>query len=152
MKYEVIIPWIISCFATFLTFYAIKISQKSSELDRRRSVLSINRQEWINTLRDLISRLLIDIEILHALPKTLWEEKEHEGYRNVQELINKLELLLNPEEKKTEKLINSLDNYIKSVDNDSGIITQPEENLRAQIISVTQKILKEEWERVKKYQ
>lgn len=154
MKYEIVIPWLISLisliFSGIISIYIIKSSNSNSDLDRRRAVLSVNRQEWINTLRDLVSCLLKDINRLYEI-----EEKETAAFyykkQEVHQQAIKLELLLNPSEEKSRLLIKYFRDISDALDpNFSGKETIAAD-LHQNIIDVTQKILKEEWDRVKKY-
>ena len=126
---------------------------------KRIEVISKNRQDWINTLRSLISDYLgilgalnnidefvilkLGLKSLDAIRdestrKTI--EKHAILLRELRTVSSKIELLLNPIEEDSKKLIQLL------YDTEQDRTT----NQNKEIIEISQKILKKEWERVKK--
>lgn len=136
----------------------LQIIRKSEESIKtsKMEVLSKNRQAWINTLRDDISKFIGEVDsvkkyILLYHQDALNEEKIVTkkdvilSANKMRELKSKIELLINPNEEKHVRLVQLLENVIQNLqkqeDNDQNI-----NNLTA----LAQQILKEEWERVKK--
>lgn len=112
-------------------------------------VLSKNRQAWINNLRDEVSRYIGFCQsayFAHNGNATV-KSKLPENLTRIVEIRAKINLLLNPTEENSKILteqMNSLSDIIKE--------HKDVEKLREQIsdiTKVTQKILKEEWEKVK---
>jgi len=139
---------------------ALKNIEFQSEQSRqliKKDILSKNRQEWINTLRDSVSNYLSSHELSKLIVKH--DKKGTETppeYRNEfkiwQSLDYKIKLLLNPEEEKSKKLINLMTQLNLSTDYYSNSKEIEYEKIKNEIIQLTQSILKEEWERVKTLQ
>ena len=130
---------------------------------KRIEVISKNRQDWINTLRSLISDYLgilgnlKPLERLVTIDSTLEVDKAKmlEKYTlSIRELItvsSKIELLLNPKEEDSKKLIQLLRRSEENIRiHSSKEKKRDTPNLNKEIIEVSQKILKKEWERVKR--
>ena len=120
-----------------------------SELERSREVIvSNNRQKWINTLRDDISKFLSTTTKLVSDKS----ESNNGGLKreNVDALwleFYKIQLLLNPNEEDHNNLISYLRDVIAAI-NDTNAFT----NKRSDVIETSQIILKHEWERVKRFE
>jgi len=125
------------------------------------TVISANRQQWINNLRDCIADFQTKAKI--ALVETsLAMNKEaavaanvmnhDEALKGMRFLINKVALLLNPNETDHSEfvlLIKQLEDHCINGDPNNREV---EEKLQDSITSTGQKILKREWERVKRGQ
>ena len=120
------------------------------------SVLSVNRQQWINTLRDQISELLADTFLLRREVERSPQETDR-LYSNAQGVLRcafKIKLLINPKEADHIHLVDSIDRLmilvVKSAEKveDKDIDSQFRV-IRDEIVSKSQEILKREWERVK---
>lgn len=123
----------------------IKSSFKIAELDFRKSVLSTNRQNWINELRDLISELISLLNLNLLDPGNI---KEEDSIR-INFLITKAEFMLNPTKdlEYTESIT-----VLKNILFDLSMKRITYEDSLAKIDVVKQKTkltLKTEWERVK---
>ena len=120
-----------------------------SELERsREAIVSNNRQKWINTLRDDISKFLASTTKLVSDKS----ESNNGGLKreNVDALwleFYKIQLLLNPNEEDHNNLISYLRDVIAAI-NDTDSFT----NKRSDVIETSQIILKREWERVKRFE
>lgn len=125
------------------------------KLEFNRTILSTNRQVWINTLRDLISDYLAKCEI-HKIKTDLVHYKKDEelvdfinsSLEELYKLSGKIVLMLNSDEKASERLIFLLERFNTALFNDE-VITQPAEYFHHEIIEQTKIILKQEWIRVK---
>jgi len=114
------------------------------------SVLSVNRQEWINTLRDQLAELLADTILLLKEMELSQQEPDrvYARARGVLTCANKIQLLLNPKEADHRQLVDSIGRL-------TGLVNKPEDVdsqfkiIRNEIMSKSQEILKREWERVK---
>lgn len=162
--FEFIFPSLIAFFVGTLAFFATLISTKRqlksnkdtlekqtessleiAKLDFRKSVLSANRQAWINELRELISELISLINLNLLDPSSI----NIEDSKRISFLITKAEFMLNPI--KDSEYINSIIN-LKDVIFDLSMNTIEHEEIQDKIDIVkqnTKTILKTEWERVK---
>ena len=138
-----IVPWIFAFLGICISFYTIKLNSKNAKQLIRVDVLSKNRQEWINTLRDSISQYISNFQTAHILAKQDYDISE--SIKEILFLNIKIKLLLNPNEKLSKELIENLDELSNSINNNDfqkkGVIPN--------ILNSTQKVLKQEWERVK---
>lgn len=119
-------------------------NKEIAQLDFRKSVLSTNRQAWINDLRELIS------ELISILLSYTTNEKDEADQRKLNFLLLKVELMLNPE--KDNDFIVSLHKLQKSLVQLS-IGRKEYVDIEKDVFEVknhTKKTLKNEWERVKK--
>lgn len=117
----------------------------------RASVVSANRQKWIDQLRDCLAELITALRFLNlrrdgsvALEPHEWLER----YQRAFLLSSKVALLLNPQENDHMALHAAL--------KEAGSLLLSNNDDRQQIVAVTQRILeqsqailKREWERVK---
>jgi len=119
------------------------------------SVLSVNRQEWINTLRDEIADQLADIaRFPHE--KSLLKQTPAEFYERVHKMsrcTTKIQLLLNPGEEDHRQLVGLFKKTILLMVKSPEKVTGSQlTDLQTEIVSKSQEILKREWERVKEGQ
>lgn len=124
----------------------INASLKIAELDFRKSVLSNNRQAWINELRNFVSDLVSHFDSISLNTNAL----RHDDYKRILFLITKIELMLNPVN--DSEFINSVGNLkLTLLDLHLNKIPYSEamEKLEA-LKEMTKTTLKTEWERVKK--
>jgi len=123
------------------------------------TVISANRQQWINSLRDCVADFQTKAKIALVETNLAMNDstavaanlKNHdEALRGMRFLINKVILLLNPNEADHSELISLMkeieDHCVKGDPNDHS----KEERLQNSIAALGQKILKREWERVKR--
>jgi hypothetical protein len=114
------------------------------------NVVSANRQTWINALRDTVSEYQSSVNGMTVfLSAGKYNTSEfHERFDRLEFLRAKIKLLINPNEADHQKLVEIVSGQ------KPGQLT--DEELSRMIASqneltvVTQKILKREWERVKK--
>jgi hypothetical protein len=132
----------------------IETSKEIAKLDFNKIVISGNRQEWINRLRDNLSEYLAKTEtysIALLNPSNTAERLQeliNERLSDILALEVKIVLMLNSTEEDSKQLIKFLGIYTKCIFGEA--ITQPVEVLKQNIIDITKQILKTEWERVKK--
>ena len=121
--------------------------------------ISANRQVWINNLRDEISSLISNLEVVSfsGLPqKTFTKDDVKIATLNILKHEAKIKLLLNPKEEDHARLVRVMHEALAVAsahkelyemgDAESGKLI---ENV-GRIVGVSQEILKREWERVKK--
>ena len=111
----------------------------------RATVVSVNRQKWIDTLRDLISEL-ISVHIVAFHTRNL---SDPDISRNVFKLQNKILLLTNLIEADHIELNRVIERIVNSGPNDPGIDI---EQLRTELVEISRRILKTEWTRVRRGQ
>ncbi|MDO8445146.1 MAG: hypothetical protein Q7T53_03420 [Deltaproteobacteria bacterium] len=125
----------------------------------RATVLSANRQQWINTLRDCIADFQTKAKIAiveanlaeHDQTSVAANVKNHyEALETMRFIANKVALLLNPNEADHSELISLLKKLEDLCINGGPSDWKNEGKLQDSITSTGQRILKREWERVKR--
>ena len=141
---NIIIPWIFALLTLLLSFFTARSTAKTSLLNINKTVLSENRQVWINTVRETITQYIT----VHTLLENPIENGDNffELYRELTYLQTKIILLLNPLEKESNELVIEVTKIAKPK-NDRSEINANE--VKSRILVLTQRILKKEWERVK---
>ena len=123
------------------------------------TVISANRQQWINTLRDSIAdfqtkakiALTEDILSLHATTSVAADAKGHyDALKTMRFLRNKMALLLNPIEADHVQLLSSLKELEDFCVHGAPLGEVSYEKLQDSITLTGQRILKQEWDRVKR--
>lgn len=125
------------------------------------TVLSANRQKWIESLRDLVAEL-VSLLVAAAVARANWKESWNKGQallasspawlEKLERLVRvqwKIRLLLNPTEPDHQTLDQAIDTAIKRLQLEAADDTEIEADL-ARITSHAQIILKREWVRVKR--
>ena len=117
----------------------------------RGSVVSANRQAWINSLRDALASYMSKQSVARNLNKQHFANQD--SLARIEDIVGlqyKIELLLNPTHKDHAELIKLLSNVTRTINQ------QKDENkdfninsCNERIVSLSQKIIKREWERVK---
>ena len=128
-----------------------RYSKEQIQMQINATVLSGNRQQWINSLRDQISEFLSAISMFEILNGQLVGGSEEEIKKYIERiylLVAKIQLLLNPKENDHQNLIKLLGEISAALQRSTP---RPEVlyDRKQVIISKTQEILKREWERVK---
>jgi len=125
----------------------VEINNKNilEEHDRtQKSIIANNRQEWINSLRDEITSFLAVVALIppsQQLTQISEIEQKKLWLHNY-----KIQLLLNPNEKDHVELVDKIKAEI------NNLISCNEETLISEIISISQKVLKREWDRVRSFE
>jgi hypothetical protein len=154
-------PWIVAFLIGFssaiINILVSKNQRKISIQAINKDILSKNRQEWINTLRDSVSQYLSSHELSKLIRQYDKKNKNtqpeyKEEFKSWQLLYYKIKLLLNPNEGNSKKLIELMTLLNLATDYSSMSKEAEYERIKNEIIKVTQIILKEEWEKVKKLQ
>jgi hypothetical protein len=140
----------------------IKTSKEIAQIELNKSVKSLNRQQWINSLRDSVSEYIALLETFNAefqnakkLNKLEIFLTEQSYALDIRKLGVKIELMLNPNEEKSKiflknfmelsvLIFNNCQKDAGPFDNDKYLLN------KYQIFDILKSILKEEWERVKK--
>ncbi len=124
------------------------------------TVLSTNRQKWIETLRDMVAEL-ISLLVSSLVVKSSWQSKWDKGRGPLREdvaLLDKLErivladskirLLLNPTRADHRELSKTIDSAIKRLKDEESLDSDTEHDIE-RITTLAQAVLKREWQRVK---
>ena len=122
----------------------------SSKRQLRGTVLSTNRQKWIDELRIEIAGAITNVNMISA--RYFAGAKTSDGHRellyDLSLHINKIQLLTNPKEKDHEQLNNLLHIQLRTLSNEPANTEEVGEVSR-EIVRLSQTILKREWSRVK---
>jgi hypothetical protein len=150
----VLANWFISKNQRKITLENLKIQTELAKQSIKKDILSKNRQEWINTLRNDVASYLSSHELAKLIVKHDKKGNDtppeyREEFKNFQSLEYKINLLVNPNEDKSNKLIGLMKQLNLSTGYYSNDKENDYENTKEEIIKTTQSILKEEWERVK---
>ena len=125
------------------------------------TVLSANRQKWIDALREALAEL-ISLLIAALVVKAKWKDKWDRGrgpfigdpalLDKLQRIVltqTKIRLLLNPGEGDHQRLYHAIDTAMKRLQNEESPESETEADIET-ITTLAQSILKREWLRVKK--
>ncbi|WP_338919255.1 hypothetical protein V0M98_17730 [Pseudomonas silesiensis] len=148
-----------------------RVAEGSARLLRdqgRAEAIAVSRQQWINSLRDEISHFLSLGYDVHTLAqfindtswvsnvKTAQFEKNKElydlRYTDFSKKVAlarfhfaKVELFLNPKEPESAELISAMSEYINA-----AVAYRSVQDIGDRTVAISQKILKKEWEKVKR--
>src|SRR5215470_6451692 len=124
------------------------------------TVLSGNRQKWIEALRDMLAEL-IALLITALVVKSKWKDNWREGHGPLDAepaLLDKFEriiltqakiqLLINPGDADHQRLGQAIDDAARRMRSEQSPDTETEADIRV-ILGLGQSILKREWARVK---
>jgi hypothetical protein len=131
------------------------VSFFTTRLQIRANVVSVNRQAWIDRLRDELAELfeLLTWQLLQR-PGTLSGEEgykyEAEKRSRIRLLMNKVRLRLNPLETDSQALLELLNNLRDAAARGSRGEDSKFDDLMEKAVAKAQTILKTEWKRVKK--
>ena len=116
------------------------------------SVISANRQAWINSLRDSVAEYLSVANYIHVAD---WQKRPESEYDEKMDrlslLMSKIRLMLNPNEEDHKNLAKQLGTFAALCANVREARDKEKWHLaHNESLALTQGILKREWERVKK--
>ena len=155
------ITLIFACNAMIASIASAFVNTRIAKTEFKANVLSVNRQKWIETMRDLVASLTAQL-IAAAAVRCIVEEptgvviaQDHELLRRVETLLrtmSKTELMLNPLERDHQKLTALMKEAVDQLRSPlpEGGIEDRIEVISRGIIQVSQGILKQEWVRVKR--
>ena len=147
-----ILSLIVAALAVFVgPFISWIVSRKQSETSIRisnKQIIAPMRQAWINSFRDLVAELLGKCAHYWSAG---FEEREDAEYRHITELIHRLELFINRNEKDHSHLIDEVRRMESELSKGSSQETDHKFwDAHLKVKQVAQDILKREWNRVKK--
>jgi DNA primase large subunit len=118
------------------------------------SVLSKNRQDWMNKLRDLLSEYeatLYDVHANFQLGGLVRSTKEGlSDMRKANLIRSQVKLMINPKEDDHVQLLELMQKMDNSASHQGEQYTKTFAALDKKFVTLSQSILKREWERVKK--
>jgi len=149
----------ISIIAAFTALVAVIVgpivSFKIAKRQISASTVTISRQHWINDLRDAIADFNAKASMIYGLKSNNYAD-EH-SIPKIEELVQlnyKIELLINPNEEDHAKIVKIVDHITTSLCRLAKVraekIGSDLDGKKEELISLAQKVLKSEWERVKK--
>lgn len=118
------------------------------------STVTTSRQQWINALRDAIADFSAKASMIYSLAKNRYANEQ--SIQRIEELVQlnyKIELLINPNEAdhaKLSQLVNGIASSLKLAKVEDSSLDTSLDQKQSELVSLSQKILKREWERVKK--
>ena len=142
---------IISFLAMLVSLAAVIIGPIVTFKVAKRQIISPIRQKWIDELRELISEYLSECEKLLVLGEDgilNKEEADEKTFTRLLYLEQKLKLMLNPNEERHIELLEVVKKITEEIHHGVGNITIFGGKLK-RATEISQKILKEEWARVK---
>lgn len=110
------------------------------------------RQNWIDNLRDAISIYVAKAEMITILDFDD-DESYLEHFKELSQMQHKIELLLNPNESDHQEivtLINNIRDIIHDEEIDEKELDKKTDNYIDRLMEVTKRVLKREWNIVKK--
>jgi hypothetical protein len=150
-----------ACTAMIASIAGPYVNTRIAKIQFKADVLSVNRQKWIETMRDLVASLNSQFLTAAAIRQTLKEPtsiaiaQDPELFRRVENLlrtVSKIELMLNPLEQ-DHKHLNALMregiDQLRSPPPERGIEDRIEV-ISLDITQAAQAIFKREWLRVKR--
>jgi hypothetical protein len=143
--------------ALFAVLISPLVSLRNTDKQAKVSVLSANRQKWIDSLRDLLAEFSTAVRVV-GFEKTAPEKKER--IERLMFLEYKIKLMINPKEDDHRRLVDVVVQARKLCSSVYGGATSPVEDSTAEDINVAlrsiteigQTILKREWDRVKNFE
>lgn len=150
-----------ACNAMIAAMAGLFVNTRIAQTEFKANVLSVNRQKWIEMMRDLVaslnSQLLAAAAVRHLVgePTSVVIARDPELLKRVENLLrtmSKIELMLNPLERDHEKLNALMKEAVDQLRSTlpGGGIEERMEVIGRDIIQVSQGILKREWGRVKR--
>jgi hypothetical protein len=137
--------------ALFAVVLGPLVSLWAARRQSRVTVLSANRQAWINTLRDLLAECMAISGFIHIAD---WSERKQSEFDERMErfalVVSKIRLMLNPNEQDHQRLNEMLGELMKSMRSLKEKDTVKGAQLMRDFVPLSQTILKREWERVKR--
>lgn len=125
------------------------------------TVLSANRQKWIESLRDTLAEL-VSLLVAALVVKAKWKDKWEKGrgalsadpalLEKLQRIVltqSKIRLLLNPTEVDHQRLGETIETALKRLQAEESLDAETEADIEI-ITKLAQSILKREWQRVKR--
>ena len=143
----------ISALAAITALFAVivgpRVSFKIAKRQISASTVTTSRRRWINDLRDAIADFNAKASMIYSLARN--HHADEHSIPRIEELVQlnyKIELLINPSEEDHAKIVKIVDHITASLR--ANEIGDELDGNKKELISLAQKVLKREWERVKK--
>jgi len=156
-----VISFVASCTALVASVFGPLVTLAVARRQFNATVLSANRQRWIDSLRDSIAEF-ISLLVTAVVVKAKWKEKWDRGrgllaaepalLEKMARMVfvqSKIRLLMNPTEADHQQLFAALDRSIKRLQSEDVQEAETEQDVET-ITALAQPILKREWQRVKR--
>ncbi|AMJ59397.1 hypothetical protein [Bosea sp. PAMC 26642] len=155
------ITLVVACTAMIASVAGPFVNTRIANIQFKANVLSVNRQRWIETMRDLVANLNSQFLAVGIIRQTMEEPtaiviaRDPELFKRVENLlltVSKIELMLNPLEQDHQQLnalMKSGIDELRSPPPGHGIEGRIEV-INYGITQISQAILKQEWVRVKR--
>jgi hypothetical protein len=150
-----------ACNAMIASIASAFVNARVAKTQFNANVLSVNRQKWIETMRDLVASLNAQLLAAAALRRVVEQPtgvviaQDPQLLRRVENLLRtmfKIELMLNrfePDHQKLKALMKEAVDQLRSPLPEGGIENSIE-IISGDMIQLSQKVLKREWGRVKR--
>lgn len=131
------------------------ISLRIAKKQIKASQVSSNRQAWINRLRDEVAHFTREVKHLPSslAARAIITEQAISRYENLSLKQEIVKLLLNPTEEEHQELMRLMTNAsqicLRAINLNKGMAEEMDKSAEL-VVSQCQKILKSEWERVKR--
>jgi hypothetical protein len=155
-----VLSFISACTALAASIIGPIVTLRVARRQFNATVLSTNRQKWIETLRDMVAELM-SLLVSSLIVRSAWKSKWDKGHGPLREdtaLLNKLErivltqskirLLLNPTDVDHQQLDRAINTAIKRLQDEESLDSDTEADIET-ITTLAQAILRREWQRVK---
>ena len=155
-----VLSFISACTALAASIIGPIVTLRVARRQFNATVLSTNRQKWIETLRDMVAELM-SLLVSSLVVRSAWKSKWDKGHGPLREdtaLLNKLErivltqskirLLLNPTDVDHQQLDRAINTAIKRLQDEKSLDSDTEADIET-ITTLAQAILRREWQRVK---
>lgn len=161
MESATLLSLVSACTALAASIVGPFVTLKVARRQFNATVLSGNRQKWIEALRDTLAEL-ISLLATALVIKSKWKDKwEHgRGPLNAEPTLldkferivltqAKIQLLINPVDPDHQQLDRAVDDAARRLQSEDASDSETDEDIRT-IVALGQAILKSEWQRVKK--
>jgi len=155
-----LISMISACTALVASIIGPMVTLSVAKRQINASVLSVNRQKWIEAVRDMVAEL-ISLLVAAVVVKAKWQTRWDHGRGPLNEdpaMLGKLErivlarsrldLLLNPSEADHQHLRKVIEDAFKRLQSEQSLESETQSDIET-ITGLAQRILKREWQRVK---
>ena len=132
----------------FISLYISKKQTESTLRMAKQNLLGPMRQAWINDLRELI--IEITTNCLHYWASGTYEDLENDEYKRISHIQQKIELMINPSEEDHVNLLKEINAMVLTAGSSSLEDDDLFHKAHKTVVETTQKVLKKEWDVVKK--
>jgi len=161
MESATILGLVSACTALTASIVGPIVTLKVARRQFNATVLSGNRQKWIEALRDTLAEL-ISLLATALVIKSKWKDKWEGGrgplnaepalldkFERIVLTQAKIQLLINPVDPDHQQLDRAVDVAARRLQSEEALDSETEQDIRS-IVALGQSILKREWQRVKK--